>query len=50
MLSAAGFPARVSAHAADGAPGARPTATTILVKFDPEVMERQAAVEAAKRG
>ncbi|KAI8476461.1 MAG: component of TRAPP complex [Monoraphidium minutum] len=61
MLSAAGFPARVSAHAVEapssgggsgrgGGGGAARPSTTILVKFDASVMQRQAALESARRG
>lgn len=59
MLAASGFPARVSAHSvelpsggsrgAGGGAGAK-ASTTILIKFDASVMQRQAALESARRG
>ena len=45
-LAGEGFPARVTAHAVAGKPGA-PARTTILVKFEPGVMAREAAAAAA---
>jgi hypothetical protein len=49
---------RVSAHFVDapgrggdgGSSGSSKPTTTILIKFDPAVMQRQAALDAAKRG
>eukprot|EP00882_Tetradesmus_deserticola_P015907 GHRQ01016963.1.p1 GENE.GHRQ01016963.1~~GHRQ01016963.1.p1 ORF type:complete len:203 (+),score=77.37 GHRQ01016963.1:626-1234(+) len=49
MLDSAGFPARVSAHFVEQPSSSKPT-TTILIKFDESVMQRQAALDAAKRG
>eukprot|EP00879_Flechtneria_rotunda_P030242 GHRR01032849.1.p2 GENE.GHRR01032849.1~~GHRR01032849.1.p2 ORF type:complete len:105 (+),score=43.59 GHRR01032849.1:652-966(+) len=51
MLDAAGFPARVSAHFVEQPSRERrkPT-TTILIKFNPSVMQRQEQLEAARRG
>lgn len=49
MLDAAGFPARVSAHFVESTQQrSRPT-TTILVKFDKVVMQRQAYLDVARR-
>lgn len=48
MLDSAGFPARVSAHYVDHKDRARPI-TTILIKFDVSVMQRQAYIDALKR-
>ncbi|KAF8072777.1 trappc5 [Scenedesmus sp. PABB004] len=49
MLAAAGFPARVSAHFVEQPGGSKPS-TTILIKFDASVMQRQAALDTARRG
>jgi hypothetical protein len=40
---------RVSAHFVEQPSSNKPT-TTILIKFDASVMQRQAALDAAKRG
>ncbi|GMH35375.1 hypothetical protein BSKO_03243 [Bryopsis sp. KO-2023] len=47
VLEAAEFPARVSVHFVDVGGGAKPQ-TTILMKFDPSVMQREARM--ASRG
>uniref|UniRef100_A0A383WCE3 Trafficking protein particle complex subunit n=1 Tax=Tetradesmus obliquus TaxID=3088 RepID=A0A383WCE3_TETOB len=49
MLDSAGFPARVSAHFVEQPSSSKPT-TTILIKLNASVMQRQAALDAAKRG
>ncbi len=40
-LCAAGFPCRATAHWVAGEGGARPRVTTILLKFEPAVLERE---------
>jgi hypothetical protein len=42
VLDSAGFPAAVSAHTVEMGDSQGSTRTTILIKFDPEVMEREA--------
>eukprot|EP00878_Enallax_costatus_P027308 GHUV01029379.1.p1 GENE.GHUV01029379.1~~GHUV01029379.1.p1 ORF type:complete len:124 (+),score=51.41 GHUV01029379.1:363-734(+) len=49
MLDAAGFPARVSAHFVEQ-PSSSKLSTTILIKFDKAVMQRQAQLDATRRG
>ncbi|CAD7699517.1 unnamed protein product [Ostreobium quekettii] len=44
ILDAAGFPARVSTHYVD-VPGLSKPQTTILMKFEPSVMQREARLE-----
>jgi hypothetical protein len=46
---AAAAACRVSAHFVEQPSSNKPT-TTILIKFDESVMQRQAALDAAKRG
>lgn len=49
MLDSAGFPARVTAHFVPHKERSRPI-TTFMIKFEPSVMQRQAYLEAAKKG
>mmetsp|Transcript_25616 Transcript_25616/g.65011 ORF Transcript_25616/g.65011 Transcript_25616/m.65011 type:complete len:202 (-) Transcript_25616:369-974(-) len=49
MLDGAGFPARVSAHYVEHRDRPKPI-TTILIKFEPTVMQRQAHIENLKKG
>ncbi|GIL88834.1 hypothetical protein Vretifemale_16765 [Volvox reticuliferus] len=49
MLDSAGFPARVTAHFVTHKDRQRPI-TTFMIKLEPSVMQRQAYLEAAKKG
>ncbi|GLC37374.1 hypothetical protein PLESTB_001594200 [Pleodorina starrii] len=49
MLDSAGFPARVTAHFVSHKDRPRPI-TTFMIKLEPSVMQRQAYLEAAKKG
>lgn len=50
MLDAAGFPARVSAHFVESGSRQAKAQTTILIKFDASVMQRQAYLDNLKKG
>ncbi|MEW5298598.1 MAG: hypothetical protein WDW38_000673 [Sanguina aurantia] len=49
MLEAAGFPARVSAHFVEHRDRPKPI-TTVLIKFDASVMQRQSYLDGLKKG